>query len=66
MDIRKNPVNADGIKVPPIVWDCSCLEEYVELYHENQRTGQTVLLCIGGQTQMADYVRTNVKVSSKS
>ena len=27
MDIRKNPVNADGIKVPPIVWDCSCLEE---------------------------------------
>ena len=27
MDIRKNPINADGVRVPPIVWDCSCLEE---------------------------------------
>ena len=27
MDIRANPINADGVRVPPIVWDCSCLEE---------------------------------------
>ena len=26
MDIRKNPIT-DGVRVPPIVWDCSCLEE---------------------------------------
>ena len=39
MDIRKNPINPDGVRVPPIVWDCSCLEEVWNLYHENQRTG---------------------------
>ena len=27
MDIRKDPINSEGNKVPPIVWDCSCLEE---------------------------------------
>ena len=25
MDIRKNPINVDGVKVQPIVWDCSFL-----------------------------------------
>ena len=65
MDIRKNPVNADGIKVP-LVWDCSCLEEVWNLYHENQRTGQTVLFCIGGQTQVGYCTRTDVQVSSES
>jgi len=27
MDIQKRPVTADGTKVTPVVWDCSCLEE---------------------------------------
>jgi len=27
MELRKNPVNAQGEKVPPVTWDCSCLEE---------------------------------------
>ncbi len=27
MEIQKNPVTADGKKVAPVVWDCSCLEE---------------------------------------
>src|SRR5699024_678144 len=27
MEIRKNPVNADGKKTNPIHWDMSCLEE---------------------------------------
>ncbi len=27
MEIRKNPVNAQGKTVAPVVWDCSCLEE---------------------------------------
>jgi succinate dehydrogenase / fumarate reductase iron-sulfur subunit len=27
MDIQKRPVTADGKKVTPVVWDCSCLEE---------------------------------------
>jgi succinate dehydrogenase / fumarate reductase, iron-sulfur subunit len=27
MDIQKSPVTADGTKVTPVVWDCSCLEE---------------------------------------
>lgn len=27
MEIRKNPVNANGEKTTPVVWDCSCLEE---------------------------------------
>jgi succinate dehydrogenase / fumarate reductase, iron-sulfur subunit len=27
MDIQKRPVTADGAKVTPVVWDCSCLEE---------------------------------------
>lgn len=26
-EIRRNPVNADGKAVNPVVWDCSCLEE---------------------------------------
>ncbi len=26
-EIQKNPVNADGKKTTPVVWDCSCLEE---------------------------------------
>ena len=52
MDIRKNPVNADGIKVPPIVWDCMSGRGMWYVYHENQRTGETVLFCTGGQTQV--------------
>ncbi len=27
MEIRKNPVNAKGEKVNPVVWECNCLEE---------------------------------------
>jgi succinate dehydrogenase / fumarate reductase iron-sulfur subunit len=27
MDIQKRPVTADGKKITPVVWDCSCLEE---------------------------------------
>lgn len=27
MEIRKNPVTADGQKVNPVVWECNCLEE---------------------------------------
>ncbi len=27
MEIRKNPVNAQGKKTAPVTWDCSCLEE---------------------------------------
>lgn len=27
MEIQKRPVTADGTKVTPVVWDCSCLEE---------------------------------------
>jgi len=27
MEIRKNPVNAQGQKTTPVTWDCSCLEE---------------------------------------
>ncbi len=27
MEIQKKPVTADGTKVTPVVWDCSCLEE---------------------------------------
>ena len=27
MEIRKNPVNAEGKKVAPVVWEMSCLEE---------------------------------------
>ena len=26
MDIQKNPVNADGKPVAPVVWECNCLE----------------------------------------
>ncbi|MCP3099564.1 succinate dehydrogenase iron-sulfur subunit [Myxococcus sp. K15C18031901] len=27
MEIQRNPVTADGKKVPPVVWDAACLEE---------------------------------------
>ncbi|MDT3700015.1 MAG: succinate dehydrogenase iron-sulfur subunit [Thermincola sp.] len=27
MEIRKNPVNVQGHKTTPVVWDCSCLEQ---------------------------------------
>lgn len=27
MDIQKNPVNAQGQKTNPVVWECNCLEE---------------------------------------
>ena len=27
MDIQKNPINAEGKKVRPVVWECNCLEE---------------------------------------
>ncbi len=27
MEIRKNPVNKNGEKTTPVVWDCNCLEE---------------------------------------
>ena len=27
MEIQKNPVNAAGRRVAPVVWDCNCLEE---------------------------------------
>lgn len=27
MDIQKNPVNAQGKKTSPVVWECNCLEE---------------------------------------
>ncbi len=27
MDIQKNPVNAAGKKVRPVIWECNCLEE---------------------------------------
>ncbi|HWI54741.1 MAG TPA: succinate dehydrogenase iron-sulfur subunit [Desulfobacteria bacterium] len=27
MEVRKNPVNIQGHKTTPVVWDCSCLEE---------------------------------------
>lgn len=27
MDIQKNPVNAQGKKTNPVVWECNCLEE---------------------------------------
>lgn len=27
MEIQRNPVNAQGQKTTPVVWDCSCLEE---------------------------------------
>lgn len=27
MAVRKNPINIRGEKVPPVVWDCNCLEE---------------------------------------
>ncbi|MBO8169942.1 MAG: succinate dehydrogenase iron-sulfur subunit [Thermoanaerobacteraceae bacterium] len=27
MEIRKNPVNANGQKTTPVVWECNCLEE---------------------------------------
>ncbi|WP_366921955.1 succinate dehydrogenase iron-sulfur subunit [Metallumcola ferriviriculae] len=27
MEVRKNPVNANGQKVSPVVWECNCLEE---------------------------------------
>lgn len=27
MEIRKNPVTADGQTVNPVVWECNCLEE---------------------------------------
>jgi succinate dehydrogenase / fumarate reductase iron-sulfur subunit len=27
MEIRKNPVNAQGEKTDPVVWECNCLEE---------------------------------------
>ena len=52
MDIRKNPVNADGIKVPPIVWDCSCLEEVCGTCTMRINGQGAVLFCIGGQTQV--------------
>ena len=27
MEIQKNPVTVDGKKVPPVVWECNCLEK---------------------------------------
>ncbi len=27
MEVRKNPLNAQGQRVEPVVWDCNCLEE---------------------------------------
>ena len=27
MDIQKNPINSEGKKVRPVVWECNCLEE---------------------------------------
>ncbi len=27
LEIRKNPINIQGLKTSPVVWDCTCLEE---------------------------------------
>lgn len=27
MEIQKNPVTVDGKKVPPVTWECNCLEK---------------------------------------
>ncbi|MBF0286237.1 MAG: succinate dehydrogenase iron-sulfur subunit [SAR324 cluster bacterium] len=27
MDIRRNPVTKEGKQVPPVIWECNCLEE---------------------------------------
>ena len=27
MDIQKNPINSEGKKVRPVVWECNCLED---------------------------------------
>ena len=27
MEIQKNPVTRDGKRVPPVVWECNCLEK---------------------------------------
>lgn len=27
MEIQKNPVNVQGVRTSPVVWDCNCLEE---------------------------------------
>ena len=27
LEIRKNPINIQGLKTSPVVWDCTCLEK---------------------------------------